>query len=78
MSGLLDFQPGRRLSPQPSALREYLRALIASSASIFVMENVPQILDSGEYVEFADAIKDGGVYRLDARVLNVADYGVPQ
>lgn len=58
--------------------QEYLRGLIASRPAAFVMENVPQMLDSREYEEFADMIDGSGVYRLDERVLNVADYGVPQ
>lgn len=58
--------------------QEYLRGLTASHPAVFVMENVPQILDSPEYQEFADAIGADGIYQLDERVLNVADYGVPQ
>ena len=58
--------------------QEYLRGLTASRPSLFVMENVPQMLESKEYAQFANAIKDAGVYRLEERVLNVADYGVPQ
>jgi DNA (cytosine-5)-methyltransferase 1 len=58
--------------------QEYLRGLTASRPAIFVMENVPQILDSTEYQEFADSIEASGLYQLDERVLNVADYGVAQ
>jgi DNA (cytosine-5)-methyltransferase 1 len=58
--------------------QEYLRGLTASRPTVFVMENVPQMLDSSEYAEFADSIEAGGIYKLDERVLNVADYGVAQ
>jgi DNA (cytosine-5)-methyltransferase 1 len=58
--------------------REYLRGLLASRPTFFVMENVPQMLDSPEYTEFAESIERSDDYRLDARILNVADYGVPQ
>jgi DNA (cytosine-5)-methyltransferase 1 len=58
--------------------QEYLRGLMTSQPRVFVMENVPQILDSQEYEEFAAAIDADGVYQLDERVLNVADYGVAQ
>jgi DNA (cytosine-5)-methyltransferase 1 len=58
--------------------REYWRGLQASKPTIFVMENVPQILDSREYAEFVELVEASGDYRIDARVLNVADYGVPQ
>lgn len=64
--------PSRRL------WQEYLRGLVASQPIVFVMENVPQMLGSKEYEEFSAAIEDEGVYRLDERVLNVANYGVPQ
>lgn len=57
--------------------REYLRALDAAQPSMFVMENVPQLLSSAEYQEFADAARERG-YAIDARILNAADYGVPQ
>lgn len=58
--------------------QEYRRGLRTSRPAVFVMENVPQILDSPEYEEFVAAIEADGVYQLDERVLNVADYGVPQ
>lgn len=58
--------------------REYLRGLSASRPAVFVMENVPQILDSPEYREFADSIEAAGIYSLDERVVSVADYGVAQ
>lgn len=58
--------------------QEYLRGLTASRPAVFVMENVPQILGSSEYQEFADSIEAAGLYQLDERVLNVANYGVAQ
>lgn len=57
--------------------REYLRALEASCATAFVMEQVPQLLDSSEYVALRRKAKALG-YNVDARVLNAADFGVPQ
>jgi DNA (cytosine-5)-methyltransferase 1 len=58
--------------------REYLRGLLATRPTLFVMENVPQMLDSKEYADFVDSIENTGDYLLEERVLNVADYGVPQ
>lgn len=58
--------------------QEYLRGLRTSQPTVFVMENVPQILDSPEYEQFVAEIEADGVYRLEERVLNAADYGVPQ
>jgi len=57
--------------------REYLRALDESAPSAFVMENVPELLVSPEYEEFREAAEIRG-FRVEAHVLNAADYGVPQ
>lgn len=58
--------------------REYLRALLESDAKAFVMENVPELLRSAEYVSFKSAAEHELGYLVDGRVLNAADYGVPQ
>lgn len=60
-----------------SLWREYLRALEEAEPRAFVMENVPELLRSGEYVAFAEAAHDLG-FQVDGRILNAADYGVPQ
>src|SRR3954452_165015 len=57
--------------------REYLRALEESEPRAFVMENVPELLKSGEYVSFRRAVEKLG-FNVDQRILNAADYGVPQ
>jgi len=57
--------------------REYLRALEQSQAAVFVMENVPELLKSAEYAEFVEKAEELG-YRVEGRILNAADYGVPQ
>lgn len=57
--------------------REYLRALQETDARAFVMENVPELLRSAEYQAFAAAAAKLD-YRVEGRVLNAADYGVPQ
>jgi DNA (cytosine-5)-methyltransferase 1 len=57
--------------------REYLRALDEASPRAFVMENVPELLRSAEYDEFCDAATELG-FATEGRVLNAADYGVPQ
>jgi DNA (cytosine-5)-methyltransferase 1 len=58
--------------------REYLRALGESEAEAFVMENVPQLLTSGEYEGFKEAAEQELGFTVEGRVLNAADYGVPQ
>ena len=60
-----------------SLWREYLRAMEAAEASAFVMENVPQLLTSPEYAGFRRGAKALG-YRVQERILNAADFGVPQ
>lgn len=57
--------------------REYLRCLDQSEPTIFVMENVPELLASAEYDTFrTEALARG--FAVDQRVLNAADFGVPQ
>ncbi len=57
--------------------REYLRALDQAGPQAFVMENVPELLISREYEEFRAAVEKRG-FSVEDRVLNAADYGVPQ
>ncbi len=57
--------------------REYLRALKESEPQAFVMENVPELLRSAEYVAFEKAARRLG-FAVEGRILNAADYGVPQ
>jgi DNA (cytosine-5)-methyltransferase 1 len=60
-----------------SLWKQYLRALDDAHASLFVMENVPELLRSEEYQDFAAAARERG-YIVDERILNAAEYGVPQ
>lgn len=57
--------------------QEYLRALKRIDPTAFVMENVPELLRSAEYAEFKERAERIG-YRVEGKVLNAADYGVPQ
>jgi len=57
--------------------RYYYIAVRDSGARAFVMENVPQLLRSPEYIEFKEKIARLGFDVAD-RVLIAADYGVPQ
>jgi DNA (cytosine-5)-methyltransferase 1 len=57
--------------------REYLRALEESNAEAFVMENVPQLLKSAEYEEFKKRAERLG-FTVEGKILNAADFGVPQ
>ncbi|HEX4305461.1 MAG TPA: DNA cytosine methyltransferase [Solirubrobacterales bacterium] len=57
--------------------REYLRALEAIRPRAFVMENVPELLRSSEYVEFKRQAETLG-FAVEGEILNAADFGVPQ
>lgn len=57
--------------------REYLRALEQADPQAFVMENVPELLRSAEYDSFRRAARRLG-FTVEGRLLNAADYGVPQ
>jgi DNA (cytosine-5)-methyltransferase 1 len=57
--------------------RQYLRALEAVEPRAFVMENVPELLRSAEYVEFRRRAEALG-FTVEGEILNAADFGVPQ
>jgi DNA (cytosine-5)-methyltransferase 1 len=61
-----------------SLWREYLRALREADPVVFVMENVPELLRSGEYAAFKTEAEEELGYTVEGRILNAADYGVPQ
>lgn len=58
--------------------REYLRALRQAAPAIFVMENVPELLRSPEYASFKASAEAELGYGIEGRILNAADFGVPQ
>ena len=63
--------------PRKQLWRPYLEVIERSGARAFVMENVPQLLASDEYVEIqAEARRLG--FELKPMKLCAADYGVPQ
>jgi DNA (cytosine-5)-methyltransferase 1 len=70
---------GERLpdDPRRQMWRHFLRAVEQAEPRAFVMENVPPLLKSQEFVEIQKTARKLG-FRLVAGVLNAADYGVPQ
>lgn len=56
----------------------YLEIVKLSGASVFVMENVPGLLKSPEFLEIGKKANEFGYEILACAVLNAADYGVPQ
>jgi DNA (cytosine-5)-methyltransferase 1 len=60
---------------------EYLRVVRQVRPLVFVIENVPEFLASGQYRTFLHVMASDPSLRdyvVDERVLNAADYGVPQ
>ena len=59
--------------------REYLRALRESGAEAFVMENVPELLRLRRVRGVqGPPPRTSSASRVEGRILNAADYGVPQ
>ncbi|MDZ4752865.1 MAG: DNA cytosine methyltransferase [Phycisphaerae bacterium] len=63
--------------PRNQLWRQYLRGVLDAKPKVFVLENVPPLLRSAEYVELCKVMTDAG-YTVEGRVLNSADYGAPQ
>lgn len=67
----------REGDPRKQMWRPFLDVVERSGASIFVIENVPQLLGSPEHDEIVQAAEQLG-FRVTWAKLNAADYGVPQ
>ncbi len=63
--------------PRKQLWRPFIEIVERSGASVFVMENVPQLLESFEHREIIDAAESMG-FKLRWAKLCAADYGVPQ
>ncbi|MGC4005706.1 MAG: DNA cytosine methyltransferase [Pirellulales bacterium] len=63
--------------PRRQMWRHFFRAVEQAAPRIFVMENVPPLLKSQEYVEILKLATTLG-YRTLGGVLDAADYGAPQ
>ena len=64
--------------PRQQLWRPFMDVVEQSGASVFVMENVPQLLESPEYEMLLDVARKMGFHPLRAAKLCAADYGVPQ
>lgn len=61
--------------------RHYRRVVKHVQPEVFVIENVPEFVKSPQFRQFERSLRRDPVlrrYRMDYRVLNAADYGVPQ
>ncbi|GGP91084.1 DNA cytosine methyltransferase [Streptosporangium pseudovulgare] len=67
--------------PRNRLWREYVRVVKALRPKIFVIENVDRFVRSVEFTLLKEATEPGGDlddYVLEYKILNAADYGVPQ
>lgn len=67
--------------PRNVLWREYARIVGHIRPKVFVLENVPQFLKSGQFGLMQSWVAAGGPladYQVEYAVLNAADYGVPQ
>ena len=67
----------RENDPRKQLWRPFMEIVRISHASVFVMENVPQLLGSEEYNRIKTLAQDRGFLVTSAK-LCAADYGVPQ
>lgn len=63
--------------PRKQLWRPFMDVVLRSGASIFLMENVPQLMNTFEHGEIKETARRMGFTTADA-VLCAADYGVPQ
>jgi len=63
--------------PRKQLWRPFMNVVKQSGASLFVMENVPQLLNTLEHGEIVEAARQLG-FRTASAVLCAADYGVAQ
>lgn len=68
---------GRAIDPRKQLWRQYMEVVARSGASVFVMENVPQLLGSREHDQIEKFARAEGFHVVSA-ALCAADYGVPQ
>jgi DNA (cytosine-5)-methyltransferase 1 len=67
--------------PRNKLWREYVRVVKALNPKVFVIENVDRFFRSPEYSALEEVTQPGaelGNYHLEKKILNAADYGVPQ
>lgn len=65
-------------NPHNLLVREYIRIVLEKNPKVFILENVPQILTAGDGQFMQEIIDALNQYHIEAKILNAADYGVPQ
>ena len=64
--------------PRNSLYREFVKMVGELQPAAFVMENVPGMAQMGVLRQVKEDLGLAGAYEVSARVLNAADFGVPQ
>lgn len=64
--------------PRNSLYREFVRAVAELEPMAFVMENVPGLEQMGAKEQVLEDLAQKGAYQVSSRVLDAADFGVPQ
>jgi DNA (cytosine-5)-methyltransferase 1 len=64
--------------PRNSLYREFVSAVAAARPAAFLMENVPGLAQMGVKAQVLDDLSLDGDYRLEAQLVDAADFGVPQ
>ncbi|BCL14622.1 DNA (cytosine-5-)-methyltransferase [Micromonospora sagamiensis] len=64
--------------PRNSLYREFVKAVDEIAPTAFVMENVPGMAQMGVLQQVKEDLELGGAYTVDPRVVDAADFGVPQ
>jgi len=68
----------RRRDPRKQLWRPFFEVVKMTGAKIFLMENVPQLLNSSEYDEIVHTAENHLGFQVMSAKLLAADYGVPQ
>ncbi len=68
----------RREDKRKTLWFQFLRVAELSRAQVIVMENVPQLLSSDEFLEIKRVLEELGFIYITYRILLAADYGVPE
>jgi len=64
--------------PRNSLYREFVSAVAAARPAAFLMENVPGMAQMGAKSQVLDDLGLDGEYRVEAQLVDAADFGVPQ
>lgn len=67
--------------PRNKLWKEYVRVVLEANPKVFVLENVERFSKSSEFALLMESLAGGKLKKwkhFEARVLNAADYGVPQ